>query len=817
MSTKTKTNGIASHESIVRPRLMGESKHVVGKQLQAPREPPVDLEKKINFFIWVLTIMLIQVWRDLKTRRWFKPLQRDDVAGHYFYVPIGRLNPRILLSAPHDRVLVRTIPSSMTRDYEELDDFSACAEREIVNAGSNNYGGFSRSEHNSASLIESTLRLLPFNPAPIELSSRVHQELAAYIGSKACATTASGFSANLLAFKTVAETAKQLGRQCIFLLDAESHASMFTGAFINKRATTHRFKHNDITDLEYKLRILKAKQPDAHVCVAVEAILALRRIYNFCLLIDEAHGFMALGKGGRGSFEWWQDRGYDCPLEEIDIMTGTMSKSVSCIGGFVSANGIYTAALERQRALQHENGAETLSTVALVRILSLINKPKFIQDRMTTLERKASFVADCLAQAGCGILSSRGSPVVCFPVGTIQQASRFHEEAMQRGFAVACGVPPATPLWSCRVRVCIFATTSWKDTLDLINMITKVSCKLQIKGVTSTVFTPDILPKQHPDDPAIVEQSIKSDASLCSYVEGLSKKYPGGDLEGIAPLSLPQSQEAVEASVKAFYKYGLGPSSARWFYGTFDVFIALERRLANLYPSLEHHSGRCRAMIGTDAHTMMLSLLSACTNPYASGIMNILLIPATAPRAVQDGANLNRPRSDTKIIYYENLDNLVAELRKLSGAVPKLYLTLYLQTTNDDGSIIDLPATIQRITSEIADPIRLAGLRLILDDSRALGNIGPRHLGYLDLMEREHGVSFLKNMIGKKLASKTEVVVTGSFFNAFGQQGGYIISSASFVEVHTVSSKSFVFSTSPTPVQVAMSGKILEILSRATS
>lgn len=128
---------------------------------------------------------------------------------------------------------------------------------------------------------------------------------------------------------------------------------------------------------------------------------------------------MALGKGGRGSFEWWQDRGYDCPLEEIDIMTGTMSKSVSCIGGFVSANGIYTAALERQRALQHENGAETLSTVAMVRILSLINKPKFIQDRMTTLERKASFVADCLAQAGCCILSSRGSPVVCFPVGKL--------------------------------------------------------------------------------------------------------------------------------------------------------------------------------------------------------------------------------------------------------------------------------------------------------------------------------------------------------------------------------------------------------------
>lgn len=224
-----------------------------------------------------------------------------------------------------------------------------------------------------------------------------------------------------------------------------------------------------------------------------------------------------------------------------------------------------------------------------------------------------------------------------------------------------------------------------------------------------------------------------------------------------------------------------------------------------------------KAMLGTDAHTMMLSLLSACTNPYASGVINILLIPATAPLAVKDGANLNRPRADTQIIYYDNLDNVVAELRKLPGVASKLHLTLYLQTTNHDGSILDLPATIQRIVSEIADPIQLKGLKLILDDSGGLGKIGPRHLGYLDLMEREHGVSFLKKMLGKKLAPKTELVVTGSFFNAFGQQGGYIISSASFVEVHTVSSKSFVFSTPPTPVQVAMSQKVLEILSRGTS
>lgn len=90
MSTTTEANIIVSHESIVHPKLKDEGKHVVGKLFRAPRDPPVALEKKINFFIWVLTIMLIQAWRDLKTRRWFKPLQRDDVAGHYFVCIAGR-------------------------------------------------------------------------------------------------------------------------------------------------------------------------------------------------------------------------------------------------------------------------------------------------------------------------------------------------------------------------------------------------------------------------------------------------------------------------------------------------------------------------------------------------------------------------------------------------------------------------------------------------------------------------------------------------------------------------------------------------------
>ncbi|KAF7548178.1 hypothetical protein G7Z17_g7228 [Cylindrodendrum hubeiense] len=818
----------------------------VGKAFRVPSDPPVSVERKLQFYVWVVTIGISQAWRDLKAWKWYRPLQLVDLAGHYFYAPIGRMDPRILLSAPNDRVLIKTIPHWMSQDYDKA-DISSCPEREVVNAGSNNYGGFTRFEYGSSSVIKLALRHLPFNPAPPELNARVEKELAEYMGAEACATAISGYGANLLAFQTFGETAKRLGRQCIFLLDEESHSSMFTGAFLNKGARFHRFRHNDIGDLEYKLRVLKQTDPDALICVAIEgmyslagnvapvpAILALRRIYKFCFLVDEAHSFMALGRGGRGSFEWWQARGYDCPLSEVDIMTATLSKSVGCTGGFVVANGIYSTEVQRQATLRLEAGAEMLSTVVLVRALTLIHKPAFIERRMATLENKARFVCECLAEAGCLVLSPPGSPIICFPVGTIQQASYFHAESLRRGFAIACGVPPATPIWACRIRVCIFATTSWSDILGLVNTLIAICCKLKISGVQPMVHNADSLPKEEPEDIALVDESTNAEMALKEYVMKLAAEYPAEAPEAITPLTLTQAYEVFEAGVQTFEKYGVGASSVRWFYGTFDVFIKLERRLAGLYPSLISHSGPCRgkfrgipqivchnsnaiwsnviAMLGADFDVMAISLLSAATNPlYAKDVLNLIFIPRTAPLPVRNGATLDKPKSLTQIIFYDNPETLAAEQLDLGGR--RYHLTLYLGTVDHDGSILDLSVRVHSILSGLKNSSGLEGLKLILDDSRGLGKIGPQYLGFLDEMESRHGSSFFETALGSQLSTMTTVVCFGSWFDSFRHQGGYLIGGEAFMESHTVSSKSFVFSTPPMIVQAAMSDKTLELLS----
>lgn len=148
------------------------------------------------------------------------------------------------------------------------------------------------------------------------------------------------------------------------------------------------------------------------------AILALKRLYNFSILVDEAHSFMAMGSNGRGSFNHWQDLGYDCPLKSVDVMSCMFSKSVGCTGGCVLANGLFAKELRSQGKRLVDGNAEKLSTIIQLRILGLLRKPMLIQYRMRLVQEKSTYVAEALTSAGCKVLSSPGSAIICFPVGT---------------------------------------------------------------------------------------------------------------------------------------------------------------------------------------------------------------------------------------------------------------------------------------------------------------------------------------------------------------------------------------------------------------
>ncbi|MGM0407599.1 MAG: aminotransferase class I/II-fold pyridoxal phosphate-dependent enzyme [Bacteroidota bacterium] len=134
-------------------------------------------------------------------------------------------------------------------------------------------------------------------------------------------------------------------RQDVIVYDAESHACIIDGMRLHmgKRFV---YKHNDIEDCERQLQRaqkLTEKSKGAILLITegvfgmrgdqgkLKEIVALKKNYNFSLLVDDAHGIGCLGKTGAGTGE---EQGIQ---DGIDFYFGTFAKSFAGIGAFIAS------------------------------------------------------------------------------------------------------------------------------------------------------------------------------------------------------------------------------------------------------------------------------------------------------------------------------------------------------------------------------------------------------------------------------------------------------------------------------------------------
>lgn len=136
-------------------------------------------------------------------------------------------------------------------------------------------------------------------------------------------------------------------RHDVIVYDAESHACIIDGLRLHPG---HRyvFKHNDVDDCEKQLQRATAlieKQQAGGILVITEGVFgmagdqgkmkeiaAMKKNYEFRLLVDDAHGFGTLGKTGAGAGE---EQGCQ---NEIDLYFSTFAKSMASIGAFISGD-----------------------------------------------------------------------------------------------------------------------------------------------------------------------------------------------------------------------------------------------------------------------------------------------------------------------------------------------------------------------------------------------------------------------------------------------------------------------------------------------
>ncbi|KAI5917933.1 serine palmitoyltransferase [Camillea tinctor] len=489
------------------------SKHH-GEPLQAPviDEPPYYYV--LTTYISYLLLLALGHIRDFFGKRFSKkPLYRTLRAANG-YAPLNddfdsfytrRLKLRI------DDVFARTstgVPGRFINLMDRVsDNFNESynylgTTTETLNMSSYNYLGFAQSEGPCANAVEECVRRFGLSfcssradAGTSDLVCEVEREIAAFVGKPSAMVFSMGFVTNASSFPAL------VSKGCLILSDELNHASIRLGARLSG-AVIRSFKHNDMMDLEKRLREAIAQgQPRTHrpwkkILVAVEGlysmegtmcdlpgILNLKDTYKFALYVDEAHSVGALGPNGRGICDYF---GID--PSRVDILMGTLTKSFGANGGYVAADKHIIDKLRSTNAAtmlgESPTPAVLMQILASLKIITGEMVPGEGEERLQRIAFNSRYLRLGLKRLGLIVYGHDDSPIIPIALYNPAKISAFSHEMLKRKISVVVVGYPATPLISSRARFCVSSAHN-KDDLDrLLAACDEVGDILQLKFST---------------------------------------------------------------------------------------------------------------------------------------------------------------------------------------------------------------------------------------------------------------------------------------------------------------------------------------------
>src|SRR4051812_5915808 len=259
--------------------------------------------------------------------------------------------------------------------------------KEVINFCANNYLGLSSHPR----VIEAARRALEERGYGLSSVRFIcgtqdrHKELEAsvskFLGTDDTILYSSCFDANGGLFETV------LGEDDAIISDALNHASIIDGIRLCK-AERHRYEHDDLNDLEAKLKATAGKRlrmiatdgvfsMDGDIA-RVDAICDLADTYNAMVMVDDSHATGFVGKTGRGSAEL---RG--C-MDRVDVYTSTLGKALGgASGGFTSGKKeIVDLLRNRSRPYLFSNTLAPPIVAGSLEAIALISESTALRDRL---------------------------------------------------------------------------------------------------------------------------------------------------------------------------------------------------------------------------------------------------------------------------------------------------------------------------------------------------------------------------------------------------------------------------------------------------
>lgn len=264
----------------------------------------------------------------------------------------------------------------------------------------------------------------------------------------------------------------------IIYSDELNHASIIDGCRLSK-ADLVVYRHNDMEDLERKIKENRGRfglivsdgvfSMDGDI-VDLPGLVRLANQYHLLSMIDEAHATGVIGETGRGTEEYYKMEG------SVDVLMGTLSKSIGSEGGFVCGSSTLIQYLvNKARSFIFSTALSPVSMAASKRgIERIMEEP----ERVQKLQENIRYC--CQALKRYGIVVNSETAIIPIMIGDEGKAMKIMQMLKERGYYISAIRYPTVAKESARLRIALMSSHTREEIDGLARVIAECIQSIEI-------------------------------------------------------------------------------------------------------------------------------------------------------------------------------------------------------------------------------------------------------------------------------------------------------------------------------------------------
>ncbi len=348
---------------------------------------------------------------------------------------------------------------------------------EVIMAGSNNYLGLTNDQRTIDAAQAAIVKYgtgctgSRYLNGTLDIHIELEERLADFMNKESCVLFSTGYQTNDGSIQTIA------GRNDVIFSDKDNHACIVVGTQCSV-AKTMRYNHNDMDHLR---RLLEKTDPDAGKIIISDGVfsmsgtlakipelLTLAKEFGARLYLDDAHAVGVIGEGGRGSASTFG------LLEEVDLISGTFSKSFASLGGFLVGQR------EVVEYIRHHSPAHIFSaSMPPANVATVLKAMDIMAEepwRLSRLNEISTYMRTELRKLGFNVWTSE-TPIIPIVIGEMMLCFQFWTDLFEAGVYTNAVIPPAVPQGQSLLRTSYMASHTDEHLDRILEAFRKVGLK----------------------------------------------------------------------------------------------------------------------------------------------------------------------------------------------------------------------------------------------------------------------------------------------------------------------------------------------------